>query len=131
LLFGFTDDLRVRSVAVVLIGAWLALSPLILPLNGAAAVWSQVGVGSALVVLGCIRVARPVQTAALGLINAALGVWVVLSAFVLGLQEVSPPAWANNFFLGCVLVLLAVSGAASCSFAATVLPVARPRRRRW
>ncbi|WP_433505878.1 SPW repeat domain-containing protein [Pseudonocardia halophobica] len=130
-LHGLAHDLRARSVAVVLIGAWLALSPLVLPLAGPVALWSQVGVGVALVALGGIRTARPLQTAALGLVNAALGVWVIVSSFAFHLQESAPRVWVNNFFLGCVVVLLAVSGAATCSFAGTVLPTRRPRHTHW
>ncbi|GAA2864101.1 hypothetical protein GCM10010472_21720 [Pseudonocardia halophobica] len=111
-------DIRLRSALVLVVGAWLALSPLLITFGGPVRVWSQVGVGLALVVLGAVRVARPVRTAPLGLLNGALGVWVIVSAFVLHLQTVSAVAWTNNFFLGLLVVLLAVSGAVACSFAA-------------
>ena len=121
-------DIRLRSALVLLVGAWLALSPLVLPFGGAAGMWSQVGVGTALVLLAAVRVARPVRTAPLGLLNGALGVWVVVSAFVLHLQTVSAPAWTSNFFLGTLVVLLAVSGAVACSFASTAQVRARLAR---
>ncbi|MFR9805968.1 hypothetical protein ACL02T_27315 [Pseudonocardia sp. RS010] len=116
-------DIRLRSALVLLVGAWLAVSPLVLPFGGPAGTWSQVGVGTALVVLAAVRVARPVRTAPLGLLNGALGVWVVVSVFALHLQTVSAPAWTSNFFLGTLVVLLAVSGAVACSFAAAAAPL--------
>jgi hypothetical protein len=73
--------------------------------------------GAALIILGAVRIAQPVPTAALGLLNGALGVWVVVSAFVLQLQIAAPVSWTNNFFLGCAIALLAISQAVSCSFA--------------
>lgn len=113
-------DIRLRSALVMVAGAWLALSPLVISFGGPVRVWSQVGVGLALVTLGAVRVARPVRTATLGLINGGLGVWVLVSAFVLHLDAVSAAAWTNNVFLGTLVALLAVSGAVACSFASPV-----------
>lgn len=127
---GLRHDIRLRSALVLAIGVWLAVSPLVLPFGGPLGTRSQVGVGVTLAALGAVRVTRPVRTAPLGLLNGALGVWIVVSAFALHLQAVSAAAWTTDFFLGTLVVLLAVSGVVACSFASparTGSPSSSPR----
>jgi hypothetical protein len=109
---------RWPSALVALAGVWLVISSGLLDHTGTGGgAWSDVVTGAALVVLASVRLAFPVRTAVLGLVNAALGVWVVISPFALHYQGASGTALANDLLVGIAVVVLATIGTITSSFA--------------
>ncbi|NMH97546.1 SPW repeat domain-containing protein [Pseudonocardia acidicola] len=120
------------SALVVVAGIWLLVAPLVIDRVGSRdGVWSDVAIGAALVLSGSVRIVFPVRTVLLGLVNAALGVWLVLAPFALHYQGVSVPARANDLLVGMAVTVLAVVSAINCSFAWQPAEVRRGHRTGW
>ena len=80
-------------------------------------IWSDVATGAALVVLASLRLAFPIRTTLLGLVNAALGVWLVIAPFALHYHVPADPGRANDLLVGIAVVALAMLSMVKCSFA--------------
>ena len=104
------------SALTFLTGMWLVLAPFALdyPATGTDfhGSWNDLVVGSAIAVVALVRIALPVRTSALGLVNVGLGVWLVIAPTALAYNTVfdaSPATW-NDIIVGVtVMVLAAVS----------------------
>lgn len=109
---------RWPSALVALAGMWLVISSAVVDHtrtgNGA---WSDVVTGAVLIALASVRLVFPVRTAVLGLVNAALGVWVILSPFALHFAGASAWALVNDLLVGIAVVVLATIGTITSSFA--------------
>ncbi|GAA0587459.1 hypothetical protein GCM10010172_85730 [Paractinoplanes ferrugineus] len=101
-----TDLAYTPSAFVTLAGLWLVLSPPAVADRATYAWWSDVACGSAIAVLGAIRVVRPRGTGVLGAITAVLGGWLIAAPFVLGFAEVPSATW-NHIVVGAVVVVIA------------------------
>lgn len=89
-------------------GVWLFVSHWVLGYSGADPVWNDVvfGIVVGLVALG--RMSGGVQARFLSLLNAAVGVWLFVSAFVIA---DSTAATTNNIVLGAIVFVLGVAAA--------------------
>ena len=106
------------SALVALAGVWLMMTPVLLDRAGSrSGIWSDVLTGAALVVVALLRLVSPIRTALLGLVNVALGVWLVIAPFALHYHGTSVPGRANDLLVGILVTVLAMLGTINCSFA--------------
>lgn len=112
---------RAVSGINVLVGAWLTAAPWALGhTEVVAALWNDVVVGLAILMLAGIRLAIPKRSTGASLANALLGVWLIAAPFALGYGVLTASAvvgavalW-NDIIVGAtVLALAAVSAASS------------------
>jgi hypothetical protein len=93
------DAARPASVLNVLAGIWLIISPWVLSFSTLpVAVWNMVLVGIAVLILAAIRLGTT-QTTGLSWVNFILGLWLIISPFVLNFRDASTPM-GNAIFLG-------------------------------
>lgn len=90
----------------VLAGIWLLISPFVLTFMSSQATTNNVIVGLAVTVLASIRVLGAFDAAWLSWLNAALGLWTILSPWVLGFDELQR-AMTNNVIIGIIIIALA------------------------
>jgi VIT1/CCC1 family predicted Fe2+/Mn2+ transporter len=84
------------SALNILLGAWLIVSPFVLPFHHlAAAVWNDVVAGILIGLVALIRASISRDEPGLGWCNTVLGTWVVVSPFVLGFA--STPRGVRRF----------------------------------
>jgi hypothetical protein len=96
---------RPASTLNVLAGIWLILSAWILGFNGVpAAVWDAVLVGIVVLVLAACRLGTA-GTNGLSWLNLILGIWLIISPFVLGF---SGAAMGNAVILGILVGLFSL-----------------------
>jgi hypothetical protein len=89
-----------------LVGVWLVVSPLVLALSDAAT-WNNVVCGAIVAALAIVRVLRPaLETRWASLINAVIGVWLVVSPWAL--NDTAPDTLWNNVAVGATVTLLAL-----------------------
>jgi hypothetical protein len=101
----------------VLLGIWVIISPFILQFARLPAVmWNNVVIGVVVALLALIRSSLPRQSG-WSLANVILGIWMIISPFVLGVMTTTV-LW-NNIVLGIVIALVAV-GNASMRASATI-----------
>jgi hypothetical protein len=115
----FKTNVRIASGLNVVAGLWLIAAPWVLSYGTDAAIWNDVIVGAALVVLAGIRVAMPRRLAALSWVNVVIGIWLFFAPFVLqygswALAGVSTAIW-NDVVIGIAVVLLGWASAANTS----------------
>jgi len=97
-------------------GLWVALSPVFLTLQhgGANANVADVIGGLAAVGIGAFALARPRGFPDLQFAGLVLGVWVIISSFILAAKfAIATPMYCSNAISGSVLVLLALAGLAT------------------
>lgn len=90
----------------VLIGIWLLVSPWVVGYEGAqmAASWNAWILGVAIVVFSAIAVSMP--QAWEEVINLLLGIWMVLSSWIIGVT--SRAAQTNAVIVGLLVILFAI-----------------------
>lgn len=115
----FKTNVRIASGLNMVAGLWLIAAPWILAYGINAAIWNDVLIGAALVVLAGIRVAMPGRLAALSWVNVVIGIWLFFAPFVLqygswALAGVSTAIW-NDIIIGIAVVLLGWASAANTS----------------
>jgi hypothetical protein len=94
---------------VALVGLWELLSPFILGYSAlTVALWNAVIIGAVLIVLGAgaalYKEVKIDQT--LDWINSLLGLWLIVSPFILGYSDAVTAMW-NNIIVGLVVLVLA------------------------
>ena len=106
------------SALVFLAGVWLVLAPYALNYEntgpGFDGYWNDVVIGAAIAIVAIVRMAAPIRTAALGLVNIALGAWLIIAPFVLGYNlatDAMAATW-NDIVVGFIVVLLALTSTA-------------------
>jgi len=88
----------------ILLGIWVIVSPFVLTFHFPKAIWNNVVVGALVGVLAIIR--WSVHQPGWSWLNLILGMWLVISPFVLVLS--GPVMW-NNAILGIVIAALALT----------------------
>jgi hypothetical protein len=115
----FEQGFRKESLMVVrrwqdwvnqVLGSWLFLSPWVLEYGGTAAAWNAYVLGAAIVLFALI--AAYVPKAWEEMINTLLGVWLVVSPFVLGFAEPKRIA-LHTVLIGILVTAFAVWAMAS------------------
>jgi len=85
------------------VGIWLIISPFVLIYtNIAPAVWNNVGIGILLILLVTYVLFSTITFEWAGWIMAALGVWEIISPFVLGFWSYPTIMW-NNIIAGIII----------------------------
>jgi hypothetical protein len=98
----------------VFAGIWLIVSPWVLGFAGRGVpLWDALLVGVAVAVLALIRLRTPGATG-LSWINLFLGIWLILSPFVLGFTTASA-AMSNAIFLGILVSMFSALALATQS----------------
>jgi hypothetical protein len=103
-----SEATRVASTLNVLAGIWLIISPFALgftPLP--AALWNTLIVGIVVVVFAGIRAGNPALYPALSWLNLLLGVWLIISPFLLRYAADHTPL-GNNVILGIIVGVLGI-----------------------
>jgi hypothetical protein len=95
----------------VALGIWVLISPFVLGHRQSSAfLWNNIAVG---IVLGLLAPARSSGADARGRtvwFNVLLGIWLIISPFVLGFFHLMAPMW-NNVIVGIVVALVGVGSA--------------------
>lgn len=100
------EQIMTASGLDALAGIWLLLSPFILRFLPGAAVTNNVLVGIVIAILAIIRFSGAYEQAWISWINAILGVWVLISPWVLQFADHRVPT-TNNVITGIVVIILA------------------------
>jgi ABC-type molybdate transport system permease subunit len=91
----------------IVAGCWLFLSPFFLPYRSvSSAVANTVSVGLVIAVLAAYHLAKPVRASWASWVNAVLGVWLLISPWVLGFSHVTSATY-NSVVIGIFVILLA------------------------
>lgn len=102
---------RYASAGTVLAGLWLIVAPFVLDFEGvAAAQWNHIIVGAAVLVLAAIRTFDPDERESMSWLNVVLGLWMIVSPFLLGHANVDA-AQTNSLIGGVAILLLAAFSA--------------------
>lgn len=102
-----TTQVRIASGLNTLAGVWLVVAPSILGFAALEnAFWNSVITGTAVTVIGLIRMIKPLQSEWLSRVTIMIGMWVAVSPFVLGFAEVGSAMW-NAAFTGIIILALA------------------------
>lgn len=102
---------RWSSVGNVLAGLWLVIAPVALTFTGTnAAQYNHVIVGVAVLVLAAIRAFNPDRRESISWVNVILGLWMIVSPYLLGYANVSS-ARTNSLITGAVILILAAFSA--------------------
>jgi SPW repeat len=100
----------------ILTGLWVALSPLFITLQhgGSNANIADLIAGLAVAAFGAVAVASRRGFGSLEFGSLVLGVWVIVSSFILDAKfTIAAPMFWSNTFAGAVLVLLGLAGLAT------------------
>ena len=90
----------------ILAGIWLLISPFVLHFLPHVAMTNNVILGIVVGVLALIRFLGAYDLAVLSWINVILGIWVLISPWVLGFASARVPM-TNNVVMGIVVIVLA------------------------
>lgn len=102
---------RWASAGNVLAGLWLIVAPFILDFEGAdTAQWNHIIVGAAVLILAAIRAFNPDVRESLSWMNVVLGLWMIVSPFLLGYANVDA-AQTNALITGVIILGLAAFSA--------------------
>jgi membrane associated rhomboid family serine protease len=100
------DIVLTPSAFVGLGGLWLVVTPIVID-HGVYAWWNDVVFGALLIVLSVAQVVRPGRSLALSVVAALVGVWMVVSPFILGYDDQHGVAW-SGMLVGVLVALLSV-----------------------
>lgn len=109
------NDPVAASTLNILAGIWLILSPFIFRFwNLTTPSWNSIAVGIAVALLASVRAAAPLRNAGLSWINFLLGVWMIVSPWVLDYSGKPRMAW-NAVVVGILIGALAMWSALTAS----------------
>jgi hypothetical protein len=103
-----------RSVAEcwlnVIAGIWLIVSPVILGFVGSVpnASWNTFIAGGLIVMFACGRAAQPAANMALSWLNFLVGVWLMVSPFVLQYSAIARPL-CNDVLVGLLVAIVSLT----------------------
>lgn len=109
---------RVASAVNLLAGAWLVLAPFVLGFGTTGGVvegyWNEMVLGLVVATLALVRVSAPKELPSFSVVNGMLGLWLIVSPFVLGYEGPDAlAAVAVDVSAGLVIVVMAAVSAAS------------------
>ncbi len=97
---------------VAIVGLWELIAAFVLGYSTTStAMWNAVIIGLALIILGIWAAVSKAETTdkTLDWINLILGVWLIISPFLLGYTAVAAAVW-NDVIVGLVVVVLTAWG---------------------
>jgi len=105
---GDKEVARTASILNLIAGLWLVISPFWMNyLGDPAALWNTVLVGVAVGALSLIRACYPAHYVALSWVNLVLGLWLIVSPFLLPYHHFEL-AVRNDVITGIIVAILAV-----------------------
>lgn len=104
-------ELTASGLVNVLLGLWLAVSPLVLGYTERDPGWHDALAGLAIAVIAATRLSTRPWVAALGWLNAALGIWLVAAAS--WLAESTVASWNEAIVGALVAIVAALAGSAT------------------
>jgi hypothetical protein len=109
-----SDQSRWASGLNVLVGLWLLISPFVLGFSAPtnvpfrpSAMWNDIILGIVIAIIAAIRFFGAYQATWLSWLNVILGIWVIVSPWVLGFSSTPTPMW-DNVIVGIVVVILGI-----------------------
>lgn len=102
------SSIRTMSIANLIFGVWLIISPYILSYNTGQARWEQTIAGIVVAILALVRWASPAQMWA-SWINFLIGVWLIIAPYATGYQS-SAAKW-NEVIFGIIIAIVGISNA--------------------
>jgi hypothetical protein len=102
------DSIVIPSAINVIVGVWLAVSPLVLDYRTGDPVFNDIACGLAIAVLAYLRAARAARTPLLSWANVALGAWLFTAGLVL---DADPMVAVNESISGGLVFVLALMSA--------------------
>ncbi len=106
------NQIQTASGINIAAGVWMLFSPFILGFAAiSAAVMNNAILGIVIAVMALIRVTNPQKTNGLSIINAILGLWLIISPFAFGFTS-AVIVW-NNVILGIIVTAMAVWSAST------------------
>ncbi|HEU4976198.1 MAG TPA: SPW repeat protein [Baekduia sp.] len=121
------DDVVTASGLNVIAGVWLIIAPFVLGYSNGDPYWNDIVFGAIVAVLALVRVSGAYRASELSWINAAIGIWLIGSAF--WLDSTATAGW-NDVILGAIVLILAALSAGASDAARGVAAEPRPRWRR-
>ncbi len=99
----------------IIAGLWLIISPFVLSAGNLPGLrTNNIIVGIIVVILSAVRVGSPLTSGGLSWVNVILGIWMIISPWVVGFSMVPGLIW-HNVILGIIVGLLALWSAMSAS----------------
>lgn len=101
---------KTLSWIIALAGLWELIAPFVLRYSVAVATYNAVIVGIILIILGAwAALSNNAGTdRTLDWINAIVGLWLVLSPFILGFSALSAVAMTNAIVVGIIVIILGI-----------------------
>jgi SPW repeat len=99
-----TTPVMAAAAVNLLIGIWLFVAHWVLSYTGADPTWNDVIFGVAIALFAVIRLSGIPATRFFGILNMAIGAWLVIAAFTI---TDSSAAFVNNLVCGAVVLVLA------------------------
>jgi SPW repeat len=109
---GWREQVAGAAGLNVIAGIWLIIAPFVLGYGNGDPYWNDIVFGAIVAVHGLIRMLGAYRHAWLSWVNAAIGVWVFVSAF--WLDNTATAGW-NDVILGAIVFLLGVAAASAGS----------------
>lgn len=115
------DQSRVPSGLNFIAGLWVLISPWVLAFSGiGSATWNNVIIGIVVALLAASRVWWAQGTWA-SWVNLVLGIWLIISPYVLGFSGFGTPT-TNNIIFGIIVGVLAIWSAYAMPRGAVMTP---------
>ncbi len=95
------------SAINILLGIWVLISPWILGFHYPSQLWNNVATGGLTVILSALHAANPVRNAAISWISFLLGIWLIISGFILG-PPAQPTFFWNQVVLGILVAIVSI-----------------------
>lgn len=97
----------------ILLGCWVIISPFVLAYsNLLAPMWNDVATGAAIGLLALMRATAGDRSGSSSWLNVVLGIWLIISPWVLGFAGLVAPLW-NNIGSGVVVAVIAWASASA------------------
>lgn len=96
--------LKISSGINILIGLWMIASPFIFGYTFAStAMWNSIIFGILIAIIAIIKVTNPASVTWLSWVNTIIGLWLILSAFIISFPYYD--AQINNVIAGILVVI--------------------------
>lgn len=98
---------KAATIINIILGIWVLISPWVLVFSFPAQLWNNVAVGGLIIILSGIQASAPWKNHEIAWINFLLGLWLIISGFVLG-PPAQPTFFWNQVILGIVAAIVSI-----------------------